>query len=64
VFSDSEPKEEEVEVGEDSRDEGEPSVGGPQPPPPRGEPFAPTRGVLASLRGMPKYFTIQIKGIV
>ena len=48
VFSDSEPKEEETEIVEESRDEGGPlGAGGPPPPPHEGGLFSPVEGFLA-----------------
>eukprot|EP00253_Pinus_taeda_P018255 PITA_18255 len=64
VFSESsgeEDDEDDVEVG-DSHD-----IQGPLPPPLRatgGASFAPTGGALAALRGVPKYLTLRIRGIV
>ena len=34
------------------------------PPPPRGASFVPTGGVLASLRGVPKFLNLRIRGTV
>lgn len=64
VFLDSEQEDDgELEFGGgDSED----LVGrGPPPPLPQGGPsFTPTRGVLASLCGIPKFLTMSIRGMV
>lgn len=38
--------------------------GGGAPPPPDGDFFIPTGGVIASLRGVPNYLTLRIRGMV
>ena len=64
VFSESsgeEDEEDDVEVGDSH------AMQGPLPPPPPtagGATFAPTRGALATLRGVPKYLTLHVRGIV
>ena len=64
VFSKSngeEDEEDDVEVGDRH------AMQGPLPPPPPaagGTAFAPTRGALAALRGVPKYLTLHVRGTV
>lgn len=51
-----------AEMGAAQGDEGGQPSGG--PPPPRGGSFAPSGEVVASLRGVLRYLTLRIKGIV
>ena len=62
VFSDSEGEEDTYEEVEGEAN-AEASRGDHPPPPPpgaRGATFAPTRGVLTSLLGVPKYLTLRV----
>jgi len=62
VFSDSDAEDETYfEMGGD--DNATPQEGGP-PPLVGGGSFAPFGGVLASLRGVPKFLTLRIKGTI
>jgi len=66
VFSNSEREEDEYEEIEEGGSSAVQRGDHPPPPPPGagGAAFAPTKGVLASLRGVPKYLTLHVRGTV